>query len=237
VGAGLEAAFGPDAPVPALVYLEVLAGLLLVATVLHFRRARGRPGETAAVGRYFAAFFVLLLALPCATVFLSAADPWSALAACGWTLGRTGRGLPIIAVGLPLAVLTGRIGSRDPGLRAMYPLAKSALADARAFAAYEFAYLVLYYLPWEFLFRGLLLLPLVPAVGLLPALALQTAVSTLLHAGHPASEVLAAALAGLAFGLVAVATGSFLYTFVLHAATGIATDTFLFLGKRREGVG
>jgi membrane protease YdiL (CAAX protease family) len=119
----------------------------------------------------------------------------------------------------------------------MYPLAKSVLADARAFAVYELAYLVLYYLPWEFLFRGLLLLPLVPAVGLLPALVFQTAVSTLLHAGHPASEVLAAALAGLAFGLVATVTGSFLYTFVLHAAAGIATDTFLFLRRRRESVG
>jgi membrane protease YdiL (CAAX protease family) len=234
VGAGLEAAFGPDAPVPGLVYVVLLAGLGLVSTLFHFRGARGGPGETAAVGRYFAAFFTLLLVAPCATIVLTAADPRSALAACGWTLGRTGRGLLIAAAGLPLALLAGSIGARDPGLRGMYPLAKSVLNDARAFAVYELAYLVLYYLPWEFVFRGVLFLPLVPAIGLLPALALQTAASTLLHYGHPSSEVLAAALAGLAFGLVAYVTGSFLYTFALHAATGIATDTFLFLGRRRE---
>lgn len=234
MGAWIEAAFGPDAPVPGVVYLVLLAGLVLVSTIFHFRGARGRPGETAAVLRYFAAFFTLLLVLPCVTVVLSAAEPRSALAACGWTLGRTGRGWLIAAAGLPLAILAGSIGSRDPGLRGMYPLAKSVLADARAFAAYELAYLVLYYLPWEFLFRGVLFLPLVPAVGLLPALAVQSALSTLLHAGHPSSEVLAAALAGLAFGLVAYVTGSFLYTFVLHAAAGIATDTFIFLARRRE---
>lgn len=234
MGAGLEKAFGRDAAVPGIVYLVLLAGLALVSTVFHFRRARGRPGETAAVVRYFAAFFTLLLVAPCAVVVLSAADPRSALAACGWTLGRTGRGLLITAAGLPLALLAGRRASRDPGLRAMYPLAKSALSDARAFGAYELAYLVLYYLPWEFLFRGVLFLPLVPAIGLLPALALQTALSTLLHRGHPSPEVLAAALAGPAFGLVAHATGSFLYTFALHAAAGIATDAFLFLARRRE---
>lgn len=234
MGAWLETAFGPDAPVPGVVTLAILAGLALVSTVFHFRRARGRPGETAAVLRYFAAFFTLLLVVPCAIVLLSASDPRSALAACGWTPGRTGRGLLITAAGLPLALLAGSIGARDPGLRAMYPLAKSALSGARAFAAYELAYLVLYYLPWEFVFRGVLFLPLVPAIGLLPALALQTAASTLLHYGHPSSEVLAAALAGLAFGMVAYVTGSFLYTFVLHAAAGIATDTFLFLARRRE---
>lgn len=234
MGAWIEAAFGPGAPVPGVVYLVLLAGLALVSTVFHFRRARGRPGETAAVGRYFAAFFTLLLVLPCVAVVLSAANPRSTLAACGWTMGRTGRGLLIVLAGLPLAVLAGSIGSRDPGLRKMYPLAKAVLADARGFAIYELSYLFLYYLPWEFVFRGALFLPLVPAVGLLPALVLQTAVSTLLHAGHPASEVLAAALGGVAFGLVAYVTGSFLYTFVLHAAAGIATDTFLFLGRRRE---
>ncbi len=115
----------------------------------------------------------------------------------------------------------------------MYPFAKAACAGARTFAGYELTYLFLYYLPWESVFRGVLFLPLIPIVGLIPALAVQTAISTLLHIGHPDAEVYAAAGAGLVFGLIAYATGSFLYTFILHAATGIATDTFLFLGRRR----
>lgn len=217
---------------PVLLYLEVLAALVLLATRLHFRRWRGTPREAAAVRRYFLAFFVLLLALPCLIVALTAARPAAALASFGWTFGRAGRGALLTAAGLPLAWLAGRIASRDPAMRRMYPLAKDACAGRGPFLRYELSYLVFYYLPWESVFRGALFLPLIPVLGLLPALAVQTAVSTLLHVGHPAAEVRAAAGAGLAFGLIAFFTGSFIYTLVLHAATGLATDALICRGAR-----
>jgi membrane protease YdiL (CAAX protease family) len=220
----------------ALIALALVAGLALVASVFHFRRSREKPEEErAAVRRYFVAFFVLLLALPCGLAILVSPRPGETLEAVGWTFGRRGLGLALTLAGLPLAVLAGFVGSRDEGLRRFYPLAKAAFADARTFAWYEISYVVLYYLPYEFVFRGVLFLPLIPAIGLGPALAVQTAASTLLHIGHPGSEVLAAVVGGLAFGLVAYFTGSFFYTLVLHAVTGIGTDTFLFLGRRREG--
>lgn len=218
-----------------LVYAEVLAGLILIATVFHFRRAKGTDRETPAVRRYFLAFFTLLLALPGLTVVLTAARPGATLASFGWTFGKAGLGAVLAAAGLPLAVLAGANASRDPSMRDMYPLDKAACAEARAFVRYELAYLVLYYLPWEFVFRGVLFLPLVPVLGLVPALAGQTTLSTLLHLGHPGKEILAAAGAGIAFGLIAYLTGSFLYPLVLHAATGVATDTFLFVRGRRAG--
>jgi membrane protease YdiL (CAAX protease family) len=215
----------------ALVYLELAIALTFLATVVHFRNLRRTRDELAAVQLYFVAFFVLLLAVPCFLVVLTSSGPWAVLASFGWTFGRAGRGLALAAAGLPLAVLAGFIGSRDPEMQKMYPFAKAACGSARTFVGYELSYLFLYYLPWEFVFRGVLFLPLVPAVGLIPALAIQTAISTLLHIGHPNTEVLAAAGAGLVFGMIAYATGSFLYTFILHAATGIATDTFLFLRR------
>lgn len=212
-----------------LVYFEVLAGLTLIATVLHFRRAKGTGGELAAVRRYFLAFFVLLLALPCLIVTLTSAAPAKTLVSFGWTFGKAGLGAGLVLAGLPLSVLAGANASRDPAMRATYPLAKAACAGTGVFVRYELAYLALYYLPWEFIFRGVLFLPLVPVLGLLPALAGQTIVSTLLHIGHPGKEIWAAAGAGLAFGLMAYFTGSFFYPLVLHAATGMATDTFLFI--------
>lgn len=218
-----------------LVYAEALAGLILIATVFHFRRAKGTERETAAVRRYFLAFFTLLLALPGLTVVLTAARPGATLASFGWTFGKAGLGAVLAAAGLPLAVLAGANASRDEAMRAMYPLDKAACADAGAFVRYELAYLVLYYLPWEFVFRGVLFLPLVPVLGLVPALAGQTTLSTLLHLGHPTKEILAAAGAGIAFGLIAYLTGSFFYPLALHAATGAATDTFLFVRGRRAG--
>jgi membrane protease YdiL (CAAX protease family) len=230
----LKVAEGPGGPAMALVYLEIALALTLLVTVLHFRSLRKTRDELKAVRLYFAAFFALLLAVPCLLVVLTSARPLGTLASFGWTLGRAGLGSALTLAGLPLAVLAGAIGSRDPAMDKMYPFAKAACADARTFVGYELSYLVFYYLPWEAVFRGALFLPLIPAIGLVPALAVQTAVSTLLHVGHPDAEVFAAAGAGLAFGLVAYVTGSFVYTLVLHAATGIATDTFLYL-RRRPG--
>lgn len=233
MAAWLERAAGPGGLPLALVYLELVLALTFLTTGLHFRALRKTRDELTAVRRYFLAFFVLLLAVPCSIVLLASSGPWATLASFGWTFGRAGRGSALAAIGLPVAILAGFIGSRDPEMRKMYPLAKAACAGARTFVGYELSYLFLYYLPWEFVFRGVLFLPLVPAIGLVPALAVQTAISTLLHIGHPDTEVFAAAGAGLVFGVIAYATGSFLYTFILHAATGIATDTFLYLGRRR----
>ena len=218
----------------ALVYLELVLALTFLASILHFRNLRRTKDELAAIRLYFVAFFVLLLAVPCLFVLLTSPEPWAALASFGWTFGRAGRGFALTAIGLPLAILSGFIGSRDPQMRKMYPFAKAACADARTFAGYEISYLFLYYAPWEFVFRGVLFLPLVPAIGLIPALAVQTTISTLLHIGHPDTEVFAAVGAGIVFGVIAWTTGSFLYTLILHAATGISTDTFIWLRGRKE---
>lgn len=229
----LERAAGPGGPALALVYLEIGLALTLLVTILHFRSLRKTREELTAVRLYFLVFFVLLLVLPAALTVLAAVRPWETLSSFGWTFGRAGLGAALTLAGLPLALLAGFLGSRDPALQKMYPFAKTACANPRTFAGYEFSYLTLYYLPWESIFRGVLFLPLVPAIGLVPALALQTIISTLLHIGHPDAEIFAAAGAGLAFGLIAYYTGSFFYPLVLHAATGIATDTFIFFRRSK----
>lgn len=229
----LERAAGPGGFRPDLVYLEIAVGLVLVATVLHFRRRKGTPGELKAVRTYFAAWAVLLLAVPGATIALTAVRPLEAFASCGWTFGRVGLGVVCALVGLPIALRLGLLSSRDAAMRTMYPLARAAFADVPSFVRYELAYFFLYYLPWESVFRGVLFLPLVPAIGLLPALAVQTGLTTLLHAGHPGAEVRAAAGAGLSLGLVAYFTGSFVYPLIVHAASGISLDIFSFVRERR----
>ena len=234
MGGWIERAAGPGGPALALSGLGLVLAFTLLTTVLHFRRLRERMEELQAVRLYFLAFFLLLLALPCLIILLTPGRPLETLAACGWSFGRAGLGAALALAGLPLAILAGFIGSRDRSMQKMYPFAKAACADARTFAGYELSYFAYYYLPWESVFRGLLFLPLAPAIGLVPALAVQTIISTLLHIGHPDSEVFAAAGAGLVFGLVAYVTGSFFYPLVLHAATGISTDTFLFVRRRKE---
>jgi membrane protease YdiL (CAAX protease family) len=212
----------------ALLYPYLALAFTLMVTVFHHRNLRRHRGDLSAFLLYFAAFFLFFLAVPLALILLTAAEPAAFLRSAGLTLGRSGRGLALAAAAVPVCLAAALIGSRDPAMRMQYPFAKTACRTPATFVAYEAAYLVFYYLPWEFLYRGLLFLALLPALGLAPALALQTIVSTIYHFGHPDSEIWAACGVGFVFGLVAWFTGSFLYTVFIHALVGIANDTFLY---------
>jgi membrane protease YdiL (CAAX protease family) len=214
-------------------YLYLVLAFPFMMTVFHFRTLLKKRGDYRAALLYFAAFFTAFLALPVLIVFVAAPSPWDFLGFAGLTPGHVGTGLLLAAVAVPVTLALGFIGSRDPAMRAQYPFSKEACADPRKFVWYEIAYFVLYYLPWEFVFRGLLFFPLIPLIGLIPALAIQTIVSTLYHFGHPPTEVFAAVGAGIIFGLIAYVTGSIFYTVLIHAEIGIATDVVLYLRRSR----
>ena len=221
----------------ALLYPYLALAFTLMVTVFHHRSLRRNRGELRAILLYFVFFFLCFLAVPLALILLTAASPAAFLRSAGLTFGQAGRGLLLSAIAVPLCLLAAFIGSHDPALRRQYPFAKTACRTPGVFAAYEAAYLCLYYLPWEFLYRGLLFLALLPALGLAPALALQTIISTIYHFGHPDSEIWAAGAVGFIFGLVAWITGSILYTVFIHALVGMASDTFICLRGRRPRPG
>jgi len=206
----------------------------LLFSFFHYRRLMQKWDDRRAFLAYFAAVFCLFLVIPSLIIFLFSPDALLFLKEAGLSLGNWRRGLLIAALGAPLAVLSGFIGSRDAELRRFYPFSKTACRSLRSFVAFETAYLLLYYVAWEFLYRGILFFPLIPAIGLIPALALQTIISTLHHAGHPQSEIFASLAGGFVFGLVAYFTGSFFYPIFLHALTGISTDTFIYFRDYRR---
>jgi len=206
----------------------------LLFSFFHYRRLTQKWDDRRAFLAYFAAVFCLFLVIPSLIIFLFSPDPFLFLKEAGLSLGNWRRGLLIAALGSPLAVLSGLIGSRDAELGRFYPFSKTACRSLRGFVAFETAYLFLYYVAWEFLYRGILFFPLIPAIGLIPALAIQTIISTLHHAGHPQSEIFASLAGGFVFGLVAYFTGSFFYPIVLHALTGISTDTFIYFRDYRR---
>jgi membrane protease YdiL (CAAX protease family) len=206
----------------------------LLFSLFHYRLLTQKWDDFRAFMGYFAAVFCLFLVIPLLIIFSLSPEPLLFLKGAGLSLGNRQRGLLIAAVGAPLAVLSGFVGSRDRDLRRFYPFSKTACRSPRRFLGFEAAYLFFYYTAWEFLYRGILFFPLIPAIGLVPALALQTIISTLHHAGHPQSEILAAVGAGFVFGLVAYFTGSIIYPIFLHALTGISTDTFIYLRDHRS---
>ena len=200
----------------------------LLFSFLHYRNLLRKLDDLRAFMVYFAAVFSLFLIIPCLIVLLFSPDAALFLKGAGVSLGNWKKGLLISAPGAPIAILSGFIGSRDSEISRFYPFSKTACRGPETFLAFEAAYLLLYYVAWEFLYRGILFFPLIPAVGLIPALSIQTIISTLHHCGHPRSEIFAALAAGYIFGLIAYSTGSLVYPIFLHALTGISTDLFIY---------
>ena len=72
-----------------------------------------------------------------------------------------------------------------------------------------------YYLGWEFLFRGFMLFGLLEVIGP-SAVLLQAVPFTLMHLGKPEIEILSCIFGGTLFGWVAWRTRSFFYPFLIH---------------------
>jgi membrane protease YdiL (CAAX protease family) len=218
----------------AVLLLYLSAAFTLALTVFYYKRFLKTGNDFQAFLSYFMSFFFLFFVVPCGLIFIIAQHPLLFLRDAGFTFGHYGKGIVIAAIGTPLAILAGFVGSRDAELRRFYPFSKRACRSPKKFIAYETAYLFLYYLPWEFLYRGILFFPFVSGLGLIPALSLQTILSTLYHIGHPDSEIFASLVAGFLFGGIAYITGSFVYTIFLHALVGISTDVFIYRRDYRK---
>lgn len=128
----------------------------------------------------------------------------------------------------PFVVLIAILTGRQEAFYAVYPFNEAirpentSLSHA-AFALHALIYLG-YYFGWEFLFRGFLQHGLSERCGLATAIVVQTLASTMLHYGHPGSEVLGSIFAGLIWGFLAVRTQSILSGFAQHALLGIVLD-------------
>lgn len=146
----------------------------------------------------------------------------------GFQLGDAKYGFRYVIIALPFLIWAIYVGSSNTGMQAEYPLAKSAMPHLHLFIIVEMFYLV-YYMSWEFLFRGFMLFGLEKEFGALTAILIQTIPSAIVHIGKPFSESMGAIVAGLFFGYLAIRTRSILYPLILHAIVGIGTDIFVTL--------
>lgn len=177
---------------------------------------------------------VLLLAVfPLAAAWVGAGVSPRAM---GLGIGRWREGLIWLAVGVPLAIIAGRIAAGSPVMRAIYPLYPEGLDQAGAFWAYA-ALQLLYYGAWETLFRGVLLFGLKDDMGDHGANLLQTGISVTSHFGRATTETLSALPAGLIFGAVALRTRSIWYVAIIHWTVGVSMDWFIVHGVGGYGIG
>ena len=181
----------------------------------------GDPQIAAAVYNFATCFLLmgLLPAIVVKTVFGERLADYGVQ----WGNRRTARSFLIL---LPGVLLVAYLASLDPQVAAHYPMNKQAAASPTMFAFHAASY-SMFYLGWEFYFRGFMQMGLHKNLGRLHAVAVQVLASSLLHIGKPASETFAAIAGGLFLGLLAYRTRSLLSGLMLHFLLGVALDWFI----------
>lgn len=171
----------------------------------------------------FASCFVLLGLVPALIVTFGLGER---LSDYGVQLGDRAQTLRTFLMLGPLLVLGGFLASRIPALAAYYPMNAAACDSALSFAGHALSYL-LFYLGWEFHFRGFLQFGLRDSLGPTNALLVQVMASSLLHFGRPGVETFSAILGAILWGCVAYRTRSLLSGLGQHYLLGISLDFFL----------
>lgn len=130
---------------------------------------------------------------------------------------------------LPIFIILGWLSGYTRAFYGVYPFNPLAGASWGALIAHTLLYLFLYYVSWEFMFRGFIQIGLSKTLGLVPAVLVQIGASTMLHYGHPASETLGCILGGFFWGYLVFRTKSLWSGCLQHATLGIALDWSLVL--------
>lgn len=138
-----------------------------------------------------------------------------------------------ILIAIPICILIGLTTILDAGMKSTYPLIDFNIYSQWYFILPYFISYLLYYIGWEYLFRGLLLNSAEPKCGAMGAILITTLISSLIHTsiagfGKPMVETLSAIPAGLIFGYIAIKTKSIYPTLIIHTLIGFSTDIFIF---------
>ncbi len=174
---------------------------------------------------FLAAFFLLGL-IPGLLIKLGFREK---LKTYGLRAGDYKSGLKAVAFSLPVVLVASWLPSRQLDFEQEYSAFMDNPLSFKTFTIYAAAFFI-YYLAFEFFFRGFLLYGLKPAVGSLNSLLIQTIPCCLVHVGKPLNEVLAAIVASLIFGYLALRTESVWYGIIIHWLVGVFLVLFIGLG-------
>lgn len=152
----------------------------------------------------------------------------------GLGLGDWKAGLAITGVFLGVMLPLTWWASRWASFQGQYPLSGNAayllhLGENKTefswklFLLYELGYF-LYFLAWEFLFRGWMLNGLLPTYGRAGAILAQMAPFAVMHLGKAELEALGSIVAGIALGLLGLRTRSCWYGGLIHGVVAVWMD-------------
>lgn len=155
----------------------------------------------------------------------------------GLELGDWKFALVVAAAYLPLVVLGTWFLSAGADFQSSYPHYHPAAFDWSVFILYE-ALFLLYWIGWEYLWRGFVLFGTAHVFGLY-AILVQALPFTLLHLSKPLPETVLSLVGGLALGALVWRCRSFWIAVPIHAAQMMILDLWCSLRLRSgvDGVG
>ena len=138
-----------------------------------------------------------------------------------------------------IVLILSALSSMDDTLPTLYPISKTLTVDNPGvfkFLIHSVFYILFFYIPWEFLFRGVLILPMLKLIlndpnrmepRTMVLASLQVVPSVLLHYGHPIMETLGAIPFGILGAYMVIRYRSIWPIVILHASAGIMLDAVL----------
>ena len=127
--------------------------------------------------------------------------------------------LVLAALTMPLAYMT----AKKPQHRENYPQIRETNWDRKLVVKNTLGWSA-YLLGYEFLFRGILLFPLVDVLGVWPAIAINTAMYSATHIPKGMDEAIGAAPLGIVLCLITLMTGTLWVAIVVHILMALANS-------------
>lgn len=153
----------------------------------------------------------------------------------GFRLGEKKLGLQISFIFFLIMLPIVWFASSTGGFAAKYPHLHAAKTNWNIFLIYETG-MLLYMFAWEYIWRGYMLFGLEKKFGYYAVL-IQMIPFLILHNGKPAPETFGAIIAGIALGILALRTRSFIYGAIVHFGVMISIDFISALRFRANDFG
>jgi membrane protease YdiL (CAAX protease family) len=180
------------------------------------------PQATAAIYSFVGAF-LLMGVLPALIVKFVFHEKLADYGVCFGNRVRTIRSFLVYA---PFIVLVAYLSAGNPTFWKEYPINHNAGISSGTFALHAATYF-LFYLGWEFQFRGFMQHGLEESLGVVNALLIQMMGSVIVHLGKPTGEVYGSIAGALIWGILVYRTRSLLSGLMQHSLLGIGLDWFI----------
>lgn len=184
---------------------------------------------------WFASEAVWFFILPVLTILILHRKP---LRSFGLGAGDWRFGLKISLIFYLIMLPIVWVASASAEFQSVYPHAQLTKADWNLLLIYELGLLV-YFIGWEFIWRGYMLFGLKDYTGPAIAVLIQMIPFVVMHYGKPLPETLGSVIAAIALGALALRVRSFWYCVVIHWTVMFTIDVFSTLRFRGgiEGYG